>query len=288
MPNSETEELGENKSYRASYPPTSQSPTTRKADAPLNAFHLRRYSSGSLFQKDSRRSLKDELKDLKGKRNEDTMGSREAGHGSLRSVQKPATRNEDTMGSTEAGQGSLRSVQKPATPVKISSLKGKSVRTIRASRYAAETIKAGEMSRNHIDDKVGKICNEAQTVNMGKDEMERGPDNMLIGADKKNSDAQHHMSKPTLSKYKKKENEVISESVTVESTEDSESENDISRVSSDEDSAPAIYNDAGDYSSEVDKKAGEFIAKFREQIRLQKVASIERSKGKRMNGTYVR
>jgi hypothetical protein len=288
MPNSETEELGENKSYRASYPPTSQSPTTRKADAPLNAFHLRRYSSGSLFQKDSRRSLKDELKDLKGKRNEDTMGSREAGQGSLRSVQKPATRNEDTMGSTEAGQGSLRSVQKPATPVKISSLKGKSVRTIRASRYAAETIKAGEMSRNHIDDKAGKICNEAQTVNMGKDEMERGPDNMLIGADKKNSDTQHHMSKPTLSKYKKKENEVISESVTVESTEDSESENDISRVSSDEDSAPAIYNDAGDYSSEVDKKAGEFIAKFREQIRLQKVASIERSKGKRMNGTYVR
>ncbi|KAJ6879008.1 hypothetical protein NC652_032526 [Populus alba x Populus x berolinensis] len=264
MPNSETEELGENKSYRASYPPTSQSPTTRKADAPLNAFHLRRYSSGSLFQKDSRRSLKDELKDLKGKRNEDTMGSR------------------------EAGQDSLRSDQKPATPVKISSLKGKSVRTIRASRYATETIKAGEMSRNHIDDKVGKICNEAQTVNMGKDEMERGPDNMLIGPDKKNSDTQYHMSKPTLSKYKKKENEVISESVTVESTEDSESENDISRVSSDEDSAPAIYNDAGDYSSEVDKKAGEFIAKFREQIRLQKVASIERSKGKRMNGTHLK
>ncbi|XP_011031854.1 PREDICTED: uncharacterized protein LOC105130855 [Populus euphratica] len=264
MPNSETEELGEDKSYRASYPPASQPPTTRKADAPLNAFHLRRYSSGSLFQKDSRRSLKDELKDLKGKRNEDTMGSR------------------------EAGQDSLRSDQRPATPVKISSLKGKSVRTIRASRYAAETIKAGEMSRNHIDDKVGKICNEAQTVNMGKDEMERGHDNMLIGADKKNSDTQHHMSKPTLSKYKKKENEVISESVTVESTEDSESENDISRVSSDEDSAPAINNDAGDYSSEVDKKAGEFIAKFREQIRLQKVASSERSKGKRMNGTYVR
>uniref|UniRef100_A0A6N2NCD9 DUF4408 domain-containing protein n=1 Tax=Salix viminalis TaxID=40686 RepID=A0A6N2NCD9_SALVM len=262
MPNSETEELGENKSYRASYPPTSQSPATRKADAPLNAFHLRRYSSGSLFQKDSQRSSKDELKDLKGKRNEDTMGSR------------------------KAGQGSLRSDQKPATPVKISSLKGKSVRTIRASRYAAETLKAGEMSRNHIVDNVGKICDEAQTVNIGNNEMERGPDNMLIGADKKNSDnTRHPMSKPTLSKYKMKENEIFSESVAVESTDDSESENDISRVKSDEDSAPATNNDAGDYSSEVDKKAGEFIAKFREQIRLQKVASIERSKGKRMNGS---
>ncbi|KAG5231065.1 dentin sialophosphoprotein [Salix suchowensis] len=240
MPNSETEELGENKSYRASYPPTSQSPATRKADAPLNAFHLRRYSSGSLFQKDSQRSSKDDLKDLKGKRNEDTMGSR------------------------KAGQGSLRSDQKPATPVKISSLKGKSVRTIRASRYAAETLKAGEMSRNHIVDNVGKICDEAQT----------------------NSDnTRHPMSKPTLSKYKMKENEIFSESVAVESTDDSESENDISRVKSDEDSAPATNNDAGDYSSEVDKKAGEFIAKFREQIRLQKVASIGRSKGKRMNGS---
>ncbi|KAJ6328263.1 hypothetical protein OIU77_010036 [Salix suchowensis] len=77
-----------------------------------------------------------------------------------------------------------------------------------------------------------------------------------------------------------KENEIFSESVAVESTDDSESENDISRVKSDEDSAPATNNDAGDYSSEVDKKAGEFIAKFREQIRLQKVASIGRSKGK--------
>ncbi|KAF9668676.1 hypothetical protein SADUNF_Sadunf14G0028400 [Salix dunnii] len=261
MPNSETEELGENKSYRASYPPTSQSPATRKADAPLNAFHLRRYSSGSLFQKDSQRSSRDVLKDLKGKRNEDTVGSR------------------------QAEQGSLRSDQKPAAPVKISSLKGKSVRTIRASRYAAETLKAGEMSQSHIVDKVGKICDEAQTVNIGSNEKERGPDNMLLGADKKNSDTRHPMSKPTLSKYKMKENEIFSESVAVASTEDSQSENDISRVNSDEDSAPATNNDAGDYSSEVDKKAGEFIAKFREQIRLQKVASIERSKGKRMNDT---
>ncbi|CAK7347722.1 unnamed protein product [Dovyalis caffra] len=260
LPNSETEELGENKSYRASYPPTSQSPATRKADAPLNAFHLRRYSSGSLFQKDSRKSLKNGLKDLKGKRNEDAVSSR------------------------EAGQGSLGSDQKPATPVKTSSLKGKSVRTIRASRYSAETMKAGEMSRNHVDDKAGNICDEAQTGNIGKNEMKRGPDNMLIGTDKQKSDTQHYVPKPTLSKYKKKENEVYIESVTVDSTEDSENKIDKSPVSSDEDSMPATNNDTGYDSSEVDKKAGEFIAKFREQIRLQKVASIERSKGKRMLG----
>ncbi|KAJ6335100.1 hypothetical protein OIU78_011856 [Salix suchowensis] len=392
LPNSETEELGKNKSYRASYPPASQPIATWKAGAPLNAFHLRRYNGGSLFPKDSRRSLKDELKDLKGKWNEHTVRS------------------------GETKQGSLRSDQKPAVPVKTSSLKGRFIRTIRASGHAAETIKAGEVSGNHIDEKVGKICDEAQTVNVGKNEMKRGPDNMLHdsdkknldtrhhvpkptrskykknerevfsesltvesteesesktdnsrvtsdehsvhhvnmlhgsdkknsdthhhvpkpthskykknerevfsesltvesteesesktdnsrvtsdehsvhhvnmlhGSDKKNSDTHHHVPKPTHSKYKKNEREVFSESLTVESTEESESKTDNSRVTSDEHSVPATNIDAGDYSSEVDKKAGEFIAKFREQIRLQKVASTERSRGKRLNATHVR
>ncbi|KAJ6709884.1 hypothetical protein OIU74_010895 [Salix koriyanagi] len=325
LPNSETEELGKNKSYRASYPPASQPLATWKAGAPLNAFHLRRYNGGSLFPKDSRRSLKDELK---------------------------GKWNEHTVRSGETGQGSLRSDQKPAVPVKTSSLKGRFIRTIRASGHAAETIKAGEVSGNHIDEKVGKICDEAQTVNVGKNEMKRGPDNMLHDSDKKNSDTRHHVPKPTRSKYKKNEREVFSESLTVESTEESESKTDNSRVSSDEHpvhhvsmlhgsdkknsdthhhvpkpthskyknnerevfsesltvesteesesktdnsrvtsdehSVPATNIDAGDYSSEVDKKAGEFIAKFREQIRLQKVASAERSRGKRLNGTHVR
>ncbi|KAJ7962006.1 Hydroxyproline-rich glycoprotein family protein [Quillaja saponaria] len=54
---------------------------------------------------------------------------------------------------------------------------------------------------------------------------------------------------------------------------DSEFEN--LQVSSDEDAMSGCVNDAGSDSNEVDKKAGEFIAKFREQIRLQKMASIE-------------
>ncbi|KAF9687646.1 hypothetical protein SADUNF_Sadunf02G0114800 [Salix dunnii] len=328
LPNSETEELGKSKSYRASYPPASQSLATWKAGPPLNAFHLRRYNGGSLFPKDSRRSLKDGLKDLKGKWNEHTVGS------------------------GEMGQGSLRSDQKPEVYVKTSSLKGRFIRTIRASGYAAETIKAGEVSRNHIDEKVGKICDEALTVNVGKNEMKRGPDNMLHGSDKKNSDTHHHLPKPTHSKYKKNEREVFSESLTVEFIEESESKTGNSRVSSDEHavhhvntlhgsdkkssdtnhhvpkpthskykknerevfsdsltvesteesesktansimssdehSVPATDIDAGDYSSEVDKKAGEFIAKFREQIRLQKVASTERSRGKRLIDTHAR
>ncbi|KAJ6337935.1 hypothetical protein OIU76_007584 [Salix suchowensis] len=278
LPNSETEELGKNKSYRASYPPASQPLATWKAGAPLNAFHLRRYN----------------------------------------------------VRSGETGQGSLRSDQKPAVPVKTSSLKGRFIRTIRASGHAAETIKAGEVSGNHIDEKVGKICDEAQTVNVGKNEMKRGPDNMLHDSDKKNLDTRHHVPKPTRSKYKKNEREVFSESLTVESTEESESKTDNSRVTSDEHSVHHVNMLHGsdkknsdthhhvpkpthskykknerevfsesltvesteeserDYSSEVDKKAGEFIAKFREQIRLQKVASTERSRGKRLNATHVR
>jgi hypothetical protein len=42
-------------------------------------------------------------------------------------------------------------------------------------------------------------------------------------------------------------------------------------------------NDSG-LDSEVDKKASEFIAKFKAQIRLQKIGSIERSKGQKMFG----
>ena len=51
---------------------------------------------------------------------------------------------------------------------------------------------------------------------------------------------------------------------------------------------PGAVDDAGPYSDEVDKKAGEFIAKFREQIRLQKMASIGRSRGVGMSGNHFR
>lgn len=52
-------------------------------------------------------------------------------------------------------------------------------------------------------------------------------------------------------------------------------------------SAPASVVDAGPDGNEVDKKADEFIAKFREQIRLQRIESIKRTSGQR-SGTKPR
>lgn len=49
-------------------------------------------------------------------------------------------------------------------------------------------------------------------------------------------------------------------------------------MSSDEEADFNLADDA-DLGSEVDRKAGEFIAKFREQIRLQKIESFRRTSG---------
>ncbi|KAE8708185.1 Detected protein of confused Function [Hibiscus syriacus] len=81
-------------------------------------------------------------------------------------------------------------------------------------------------------------------------------------------------------------NEVSFEKVMVETTsdDDSESEDDgagetpivssIERSPNKEEANPSSGNDGG---SDVDKKADEFIAKVREQIRLQRIDSIKRS-----------
>ncbi|KAE8712956.1 Homeobox-leucine zipper protein 4 / HD-ZIP protein [Hibiscus syriacus] len=80
-------------------------------------------------------------------------------------------------------------------------------------------------------------------------------------------------------------NEVSFEKVMVETTtdDDSESEDDgagivssIDRSPNKEEANPSSGNDGG---SDVDKKAEEFIAKVREQIRLQRIDSIKRSSG---------
>ncbi|KAF2303558.1 hypothetical protein GH714_019147 [Hevea brasiliensis] len=265
-PNSGTEESGKKKDFRASYPPASQSPqTTVNREARLNAFHLRRYSSGSLFQKDLRGTSKDKLKDLSG-RKEDSLASKERGQGALKLDRKLAT----------------ATVAKPTS-------KGKSVRTIRSGVYTPESIKFGEMIKTHIDDKAGEGSDVAKAVNTGKNEMKReGLDNMSGGINKKNLDTHYDVPMPTYAKYLKKEKEEGLGNVAVESETDLESKTDSTPPSSDEGSVTDFVSDAGGDPNEVDKKAGEFIAKFREQIRLQKVASIEKSKVKRMSGKHLR
>ncbi|KDP28829.1 hypothetical protein JCGZ_14600 [Jatropha curcas] len=290
-PNSRREESGKEKDFSASYPPASQSPqATVNREARLNAFHLRRYSSGSLFQKDVHKTLKDELKDLRGKRREDL-----------------------SLSSKQRAQGPLKSDKKPATIVKVSP-KGKSVRTIRSGVYTADALKAGDKNTTQIDEQVGEGSNDAKAVKIEKNEMKREVldnmsnginkqnldnrwkieskkeelDNMSVGINKKNVDTRYDMPNMTHSKYQNKEKKELLENVTVETTEESGSDTDNGRVSSGEDAKDASVSDAGHDPNEVDKKAGEFIAKFREQIRLQKVASIDRPRGMRLSGKHLR
>ncbi|KAL0379739.1 UNVERIFIED_CONTAM: hypothetical protein Sangu_0038200 [Sesamum angustifolium] len=78
--------------------------------------------------------------------------------------------------------------------------------------------------------------------------------------------------KPTVSEFKHQEKDLDYRNIT-ESEGDTESELD---ESSDEGEARTnVENDAELEGSEVDRKAGEFIAKFREQIRLQKISLAE-------------
>nr|XP_010933624.1 uncharacterized protein LOC105053965 [Elaeis guineensis] len=63
------------------------------------------------------------------------------------------------------------------------------------------------------------------------------------------------------------------------SLEDSDSDDDAGE-SSDEEVSNSVA-EAGPDDSEVDKKADEFIAKFREQIRLQRIEAIKKSSGQR-------
>ncbi|BFG21541.1 hypothetical protein CerSpe_078150 [Prunus speciosa] len=263
--NSKVNNLKKRKSSQGSSPsglPSSPpKPLTEKVS--MSTLHSRGYSIGSFHEEDLRRSSENYFKDLSGSGSE-----------------------EDQLGNKELGPASLRSDVKPASLTKAS-LRGRSVRTIRPSRLAT-------------DDKVEKMCDNGGAISVRKDIIQNGGtdkkffDNVTGKLDLGNS---LHMPKPTIPKYQKKEMQEFHGNVVAEESEDdSESEAENFLVSSeDEDADPPAaaaatcnsVNVAGP-DSEVDKKAGEFIAKFREQIRLQKVASLDRSRGLGTSGNFFR
>ncbi|WCJ22990.1 hypothetical protein M5689_005043 [Euphorbia peplus] len=206
-----------------------------KREAPLNAFHLRKYSSsGSLFQKNTQKRAKDDPKNPSHKRRED-----------------------------EQQQGSLKPDKKSTNSAKTSS-RGKSVRTIRSDGHTPEAKKDGDTSKLHMNDYVDKRRDADLTK-------------------KKNVDSNYKVPKPTFTEYQMREKKEALEKVMVESEHDSEPEIDDVLVRLAKKVPPPSASNSGHDPNEVDKKASEFIAKFREQIRLQKVASMERSKVIRMS-----
>ncbi|KAJ4727246.1 putative Hydroxyproline-rich glycoprotein family protein [Melia azedarach] len=276
LENFKMEELGKEKTFLNSSPPVSK-PENGKTS--LNAFHIRRYTNGSLFEKNVRKSFENDSKDRGGNKIEDQLGS-----------------------SREWRSSSLNMDRPPAKLAKASS-RGKSVRTIRSRGFASESMKSGERS--------GKPGDGIEAAYKGKSKMKSGGffDNLSANIRKQDLDKhssmpnptdyemksggfsdivsenprkqgldnQVSMSKPTHSELQKRKNKEPSENVAVEPEEKSRHAAENFQVKSDEQSVTDSVNDAESDANEVDKKAGEFIAKFREQIRLQKMASIDKS-----------
>ncbi|KAL6323050.1 hypothetical protein AAG906_024620 [Vitis piasezkii] len=163
------------------------------------------------------------------------------------------SRREDQVNSKEWQLGSMKSAMKPGPPKKHLS-RGRSVRTFRSSELTSEARKVAEKGGNRIDDSVWKTYIKAEEVPMEKSDMK----SKVLGNTS-------YVTKPPFSKHPKGE---------MQESEDLEGEAHNFRTSSDEEVASNIVGEEEPVPHEVDKKAGEFIAKFKEQIRLQKMASI--------------
>jgi hypothetical protein len=264
--NSSMEDLGEKLSSHGPSPEASPSPPKpTNVKASLNGLHSRHYSIGSISRKDASRSSENESKEWSKSRREDPLGGEDNRMDSLKLNMNPASLTK-------------------APP------RGKSVRTIRSSGLTAGAMKKEEILQNQIDDKSKKTRENLKEAYMRKDKTKLGLDSLMIDTSKQNLDyfSPPPIPKATFSKYHKKEKEEFHENVAVGFEENSDTEAGNFHESSDEYDVSGSVNDAGPDSDEVDKKAGEFIAKFREQIMLQKMASIERSRGPHEGGNYFR
>nr|KYP69265.1 hypothetical protein KK1_008454 [Cajanus cajan] len=253
------EDIGEKKSSHGSSS-TSPSPLGRRnEEASLQAFQARRHN-GSSLQDDIKSSLNDDLRGLNGLGGEDPSGNKESG--------KHASQSDS---------------EKPASLVKTPS-RGKSVRTRRSNGLISGTMRIGEISSKETDEQVEKNLNNVESV-LRKDRIKSGePDLPLKGFSKKTLDSYFPKPEIKFSNHRMRHKSEPSKNL---SKQDSDTELENTLVSSKENGVPEYVNDS-DLDSEVDKKASEFIAKFKAQIRLQKMGSIERSKEQKTTLNKIR
>ncbi|KAK1400769.1 hypothetical protein POM88_000374 [Heracleum sosnowskyi] len=170
--------------------------------------------------------------------------------------------------------GSIDSLEqgvKPKTTVK-GLTRGKSVRTIRSNEISVEVKQSKEVYSSHVGDRFVKHCDEDEAGLQKKsgwiDGLKSEADELGRRNRDKPSDTKTSESRKNWNGERQKNGTstlVKSESIFVDS------EN-FQVIADEEESRPGIIGDTHIESNEVDKKAAEFIAKFREQIRLQKVA----------------
>ncbi|KAJ4955140.1 hypothetical protein NE237_011923 [Protea cynaroides] len=262
------EDSGRKRSYYTSSPPPPPPPPPRvNRKSTLITSNSNPVSNGYSSENiGMKKSFKDELKDL-------SRSSR----GELRSR-------------SDLSQDSLRSVMKPRVYTEDIS-RSRSVRTIRSSEPTEEARNVREHSGERMDDKTGKRWKEAGAMVMEKTgRRARGFDQLPINTEKPNQESPHPVLKSPLSKYHMEEKKESYDKVIVEADEDSDGEveaeayaevdaDDTQGILDKEEATSNTGTDAG-VDSEVDKKAAEFIAKFREQIRLQRIESIKKASGK--------
>lgn len=179
---------------------------------------------------------------------------------------------EDLLLRENKGVDSLNSDVKPATLVK-GLTRGKSVRTIRSNDKFVELRKREEVCSRHTDEKGEKKCNKVESGSLNITSRRAGLENL---AAETNIDDLSCIQNSRLGKNRSGDEQNYFGSTIVESENVLKKEFENLQLSaSEKETRPDIVNDTQSESDEVDKKAGEFIAKFREQIRLQRVASMK-------------
>lgn len=155
---------------------------------------------------------------------------------------------------------------------KVKGLTGKkSVRTIRSNEIV-EVKRSEEVYLSHISDKLIKHCGKDEAGLLKKSAWEDGLKSEADEHSGKNSDKPFDKKNSKLTKYRNGERQMNGTCALVNSESISMDFENSQVTAEEEEHRTCIVGDTQIESNEVDKKAAEFIAKFREQIRLQKVA----------------
>ncbi|KAL8495495.1 hypothetical protein ACS0TY_019583 [Phlomoides rotata] len=170
--------------------------------------------------------------------------------------------SEEELGKEKRGIECLDVDKKYSGLVKVSS-RPKSVRTIKPNRYIKNQ---KEHSLSQIDGELERMCTNSET-----DSLESGEEAGNRPSNHQNEEFDRVFPvpkpKPTLSEFHKEEKHDLDAQNTEEDIQDK-----FDKSSVGDHVGANVDNDSELEGSEVDRKADEFIAKFRKQIRLQKTS----------------
>lgn len=185
---------------------------------------------------------------------------------------------QDMLDRGKKGSDSMKSDAKPSNLAKVQR-RGRSVRTIRSDLSASDELKRKEMNSSQIDDNVVARSEQPEATILAKKVKGGETKDPPAHTQKHNSRKVHPVPKETFSEFQSDEKQDTADSpLLLECDLELESEpEDCEESSDDKESETDLVDNSGAEGSEVDRKAGEFIAKFREQMRLQKIASVKRN-----------